>query len=135
LTSTDSEALYSAAQIIGSIDLAVTVRPAQVSFCEDVAGVFIEFLLDICSARYADDPNAFARTVAHILLAPLPRDKPAERPSEPQTRFEQLLAFDIRLWKQARLQLRELYVRLLLVGSDVRAEIGAPARCMPARLL
>lgn len=65
-----------------------------------------------------------AMAIAQALLAPTSRRK-AESPRMPMTRFEQLLCFDVRLWKQARLQLRELYIRLLLLNDDVRAMMGA----------
>lgn len=104
------------AKMIASIELAVTARTALDTFCEDVAGAFVEGLKDVTRASVAGEPGALAETVARVMLA---------RQGTALSRFQRMLISDHCLWKTARKTLSELYVALLSINLDIKTELCA----------
>ena len=110
--------LVSVSRTIASIDLAVSVRHAASTFAEHMGGLLIDALLDLAQVTLLNtEPNLFRIRISHWLLS---RHSP-----ETRTPFETLLFYDARLWKRARMKLRELYVNLLTLGPVTKREIGS----------
>lgn len=114
LISNEPDRLVAAAHTINSIDLGVTIRSAADTFGEWAAGLLIDVLVDFANSRAGEDATVLRRLIARKLLS-------VERPSP----FERLLRLDSRLWKSARLKLRELYVRLIALGGAEKHALGA----------
>jgi E3 ubiquitin-protein ligase UBR1 len=66
--------LLEMAQAIGQIDLGVTIRRAYDTFCEQVVGVIIEWLLDLSRSRLGTDTIVIREMIAVELLSPRKRD-------------------------------------------------------------
>ncbi|KAF8992917.1 hypothetical protein BDQ17DRAFT_1432049 [Cyathus striatus] len=62
--------LLEIAQGIAQIDLGVTVRRAYDTFCEQIVGVMIEWLLDLTRSRLGNDKSIIREVLATELLAP-----------------------------------------------------------------
>ncbi|KEI38371.1 uncharacterized protein L969DRAFT_18383 [Mixia osmundae IAM 14324] len=125
--------LQRAAVSLASIDLAVNVRSAHWTFFEAVCGQIITLFNDIVDASVGEDSLLLRKTLAKILLAPMPEALQKRCPLRPvrghasQPRlsiFQLMLLCDHHLWKQARLDLRTLYVRLLATSQAVKACMG-----------
>lgn len=114
MISNEPDRLVAAAHTIHAIDLGVTIRSAADTFGEWAAGLLIDVLVDLANSRAGDDATLLRRLIARKLLA-------GDRPSP----FERLLRLDARLWKSARLKLRELHVRLIALGGAEKHELGA----------
>lgn len=119
-TSKDPEDLYRISQIIGRIGLAISVRSAHDTFCEEVCGVIITWIQDIVNSRLfvtgPDNENIIVTTVAKALLRRAGPDQ--------KSPFQTLLSYDSRLWKDARATLKSLYVTLLAAGQEIKIELG-----------
>lgn len=105
------------ARTIANIDLAVTVRPAQATFNELVSGIMLDFLNDLAglSIGTQETHNPYFLTLLAEAL-----DGPANT-----SRFCKLLLADVRLWKAARLGIRELVVRVFSLGGSSRQSLGS----------
>ncbi|EGG00512.1 uncharacterized protein MELLADRAFT_93183 [Melampsora larici-populina 98AG31] len=87
-----------ATKMIASIDLMVTVRTARDLFCEQIAELVIALLVDLAACLgYEGGYNS---------------------------RFARFLLNDIKLWKDARDQLKSLYILLLALGQPTKLQLG-----------
>lgn len=112
--------LQHVSRTIANIDLAVTVVSADTTFCELASGIMIQWLNDLAGVQFRQDPSQappFLSVIADSLL-----DQ-----SSGNSRFHQLLSCDNQLWKSVRMGVRELLVRSLSLGGQVRRNLGQPS--------
>ncbi|KAF4623369.1 hypothetical protein D9613_001400 [Agrocybe pediades] len=119
--------LLETAQAITQIDLGVTIRRAYDTFCEQVVGVIIEWLLDLTRARAGTDTLIIREALASELLSPRKRDSFTKHLTPPcalnldneipnPTRVDTLLLYHTRLWKKPRLSLKEVYASVISIS-------------------
>ncbi|CAA7266385.1 unnamed protein product [Cyclocybe aegerita] len=119
--------LLETAQAITQIDLGVTIRRAYDTFCEQVVGVIIEWLLDLTRSRLGTDTLVIREALAAELLSPRRRDSFTKHLTPPcalnldaeipnPTRIDTLLLYHTRLWKRPRLSLKEVYASVISVS-------------------
>uniref|UniRef100_A0A8H8CS44 E3 ubiquitin-protein ligase n=1 Tax=Psilocybe cubensis TaxID=181762 RepID=A0A8H8CS44_PSICU len=126
-TNSNITRLLETAQAITQIDLGVTVRRAYDTFCEQVVGVIIEWLLDLTRSRLGTDMLVIREALAAELLSPRRRDAFTKHMTPPTalnldseipnaTRLDTLLLYQTRLWKRPRLSLKEVYASVISVS-------------------
>jgi len=103
---------------ISQIDLMTTISDAGQAFKEEAAGLIISWLKDICSCSISGDTLSMRKTLAACV-----QDDSAEGRLgySKWNQLQALMLYDVRLWKQARSDLRDLFVCLLSAGEEVRA--------------
>jgi E3 ubiquitin-protein ligase UBR1 len=124
--------LLEMAQAIGQIDLGVTIRRAYDTFCEQVVGVIIEWLLDLSRSRLGTDTIVIREMIAaesrkrdsftkHLTPATaLNLDGEIVNP----TRIDTLLLYHTRLWKRPRLSLKEVYASVISISRAHKLSVG-----------
>ena len=136
--------LLETAQAITQIDIGVTIRRAYDTFCEQVIGVIIEWLLDLTKSRLGTDTLVIREALAAELLSPRRRDAFTKHLTPPcalnldgeiphPSRIDTLLLYHTRLWKRPRLSLKEVYASVISVSRAHKLVIGAfrLRMCMP----
>ena len=129
-----SPRLLEIAQSIARIELGVTVRRAYDSFREQIAGVLIEWLLDLTKCRLLSDTVIIREVLATEFYAPRRKDiqsllqntecaKVLQEISNP-TRLDWLFLYHTRLWKRPRLSLKEIYVSVLTISHEHKICVG-----------
>jgi len=119
--------LLETAQAITQIDLGVSIRRAYDTFCEQIVGVIIEWLLDLTRSRLGSDTIMIREALAAELLIPRKRDSFTKHLTPPcalnldgdipnSTRIDTLLLYYTRVWKRPRLSLKELYASVISVS-------------------
>ena len=127
--------LLEMAQAIGQIDLGVTIRRAYDTFCEQIVGVIIEWLLDLSRSRLGTDTIVIREMIAAELLSPRKRDSftkhltPAtalnlDSEVVNPTRIDTLLLYHTRLWKRPRLSLKQVYASVISISRAHKLSIG-----------
>ncbi|KAF8957057.1 hypothetical protein BDZ97DRAFT_1954955 [Flammula alnicola] len=127
--------LLETAQAITQIDLGVTIRRAYDTFCEQVVGVIIEWLLDLTRSRLGTDTLVIREALAAELLSPRRRDSFTKHLTPPcalnldgevpnPTRIDTLLLYHTRLWKRPRLSLKEVYASVISVSRAHKLAIA-----------
>lgn len=127
--------LLETAQAIAQIDLGVTIRRAYDTFCEQVVGVLIEWLLDLSRSRLGTDTLIIREALGAELLSPRKRDAFTKHLTPPcalnldneipnATRLDTLLLYQTRLWKRPRLSLKEIYASVISVSRGYKLVIG-----------
>ncbi|KAF9481254.1 hypothetical protein BDN70DRAFT_876575 [Pholiota conissans] len=127
--------LLEMASAINQIDLGVTVRRAYDTFCEQVIGVIIEWLLDLTRSRLGTDTLVIREALAAELLSPRRRDAFTKHLTPPcalnldnevanPTRIDTLLLYHTRLWKRPRLSLKEVYASVISVSRAHKLAIA-----------
>ncbi|BFZ58377.1 E3 ubiquitin-protein ligase ubr1 [Savitreella phatthalungensis] len=136
------------ARMLGRIRLGVTVRAACDVFMEDMIEVIVGILYDlanmtdstgaqpvrqlICEAMTGEvdvnvGVNANTNVSINEALGLVPRhwsSCPVIPPAAKRSRLAQLMLRDLRLWKQARLSLRELYITTMVALPHFKAIMG-----------
>ncbi|GAA6062341.1 hypothetical protein JCM10212_006591 [Sporobolomyces blumeae] len=123
VTPTASEALR-VARTISAIDLAVSVRSAQQTFEEDVAGEVVLWMLDLLRVRVGDEGGALGEVVARVWLEQDEVDRDGGEQGKRESRFMRLAKIESRLWKEVRKAIQETCVGLTSVGAKVKAELS-----------
>ncbi|KDR68822.1 hypothetical protein GALMADRAFT_1032198 [Galerina marginata CBS 339.88] len=127
--------LLETAQAITQVDLGVTIRRAYDTFCEQVVGVIIEWLLDLTRSRLGTDTLVIREALAAELLSPRRRDSFTKHLTPPSalnldsevpnaTRIDTLLLYHTRLWKRPRLSLKEVYASVISVSRAHKLAIA-----------
>lgn len=109
-TSTDTTRLWKVAHIISRIDLGVTVCTSQDAIVLYAVGYLLDWLGDLAKVKVGGDETFMGRLIAQILVQ--------------DGRLATLLTHEDKLWKRARTALRHLLMSLLVVGHDVKLELG-----------
>jgi len=128
--------LVEIAQALHHIDLGVTIRRAYDTFCEQVVGVMVEWLLDLTRARMGTDTLVIRECIAQELLAPRRRDAFTKHLTPPcalilegevpnAARMDTLLLYHTRLWRRPRLSLKEIYASVISVSRAHKLVIGS----------
>jgi E3 ubiquitin-protein ligase UBR1 len=113
---TDVTTLLSVSRVFSNIDLGITVRSAQSAFDEDVCGLIVDWLRDLISCRVGGDAGVFRELLASVFFG---------RPGEGHaSRLETLMVYEARMWKKARLSLREILIGLIVHDLPTKTEIG-----------
>ncbi|KAK9765319.1 E3 ubiquitin-protein ligase ubr1, partial [Basidiobolus ranarum] len=139
--STDVERLIHIATSLFSIGLHVTIRSGRDTFREEVTGMLIDWLKELCSARRGEITSAYHGKVSDSLiqivgdeLGETWRNQPVNIKeilgistfiSEEIVRFDQLLLYDACLWKEAKVTLREFYVSLFANAPELKKFIAS----------
>lgn len=129
-----SPKLLDIAQSISRIELGVTIRRAYDSFREQIAGVLIEWLLDLTKCRLLSNTVIIREVIASELYAPRRKNlqillqttecaKVLQEISNP-SRLDWLFLYHTRLWKKPRLSLKEIYVAILTIGHEHKICVG-----------
>ncbi|EPQ32173.1 uncharacterized protein PFL1_00370 [Pseudozyma flocculosa PF-1] len=143
--STDLRRLHNRGMILGSIDLAVSIRPAYDVLVEEVAHVMLDFLVDISkSSVYVpamagdSEPDGFRpnaallkQLVAKVLLESWTPFRPISAGSMRQdffdpsdlTRYEALLMMDPKMWKSARIEMKGFFISLI-ARREIKKEVA-----------
>ncbi|KAH9440457.1 hypothetical protein MJO29_016281 [Puccinia striiformis f. sp. tritici] len=122
--SNDPSVLIQTSKTISQIDLTVTVRTAHDLFCEQIAELLINFLVDLASCRIYNVPAEEESWLKSLITRKL-RERPAlGYEGGGRSRFARLLLNDVKLWKEARDKLKSLYISLLALGQSVKLELG-----------
>ncbi|KAG0145609.1 hypothetical protein CROQUDRAFT_658403 [Cronartium quercuum f. sp. fusiforme G11] len=122
--SSDANELLQTCKIISSIDLMVTVRTAHDLFCEQIAELVINFLVDIASCRLYDVPPEDDTWIKELIVRKLCAKPDVGYEGGDKTRFARFLLNDIKLWKDARDRLKSLYISLLALGQPTKLQLG-----------
>ncbi|THH04445.1 hypothetical protein EW145_g5517 [Phellinidium pouzarii] len=129
-----SPRLLEIAQAIAKIDLGVTVRRAYDSFREQIAGVLIEWLLDLTKCRFLSDTTVIREVIANEFFCPRRKDihsllqnaecaKVLQEINNP-SRLDWMFLYHTRLWKKPRLSLKEIYVSILTLSHEHKISVA-----------
>ncbi|EFP75552.2 uncharacterized protein PGTG_00883 [Puccinia graminis f. sp. tritici CRL 75-36-700-3] len=122
--SSDPSVLLQTSKTISQIDLTVTVRTTHDLFCEQIADLIINFLVDLASCRIYNVSPEDESWLKSLITRKL-RERPAlGYEGGGRSRFARLLLNDVKLWKEARDKLKSLYISLLALGQTVKLELG-----------
>jgi len=138
ITSPNPVSAFHTASMFQQIDLGVTLRSAADTFKEEVAGMLIGWLADMCQSTIGGDEDTFKRLVAQSLLEPRPIKNGGGTPvpsdlralhersmmRKDVMRIDWLFQLDARLWKKAKWDLRSIYSGLYCLDWDVKKEMG-----------
>lgn len=139
VTSPNPITAFHTASMFQQIDLGVTLRAAADTFKEEVAGMLISWLEDMCNCAICGDEDVFKRIVAQALKEPrvvkggpgtgLPPDLRNLEDSRTTVwydtrRIDWLMQLDARLWKRAKWELRSIYCGLYCLDWNVKREMG-----------
>lgn len=127
--------LLETAQAITQIDLGVTIRRGYDTFCEQIVGVIIEWLLDLTRSRLGTDTLVIREALAAELLSPRKRDSFTKHLTPPcalnldgdipnPARIDTLLLYHTRLWKRPRLSLKEIYASVISISRAYKLAIA-----------
>ncbi|EJD04513.1 uncharacterized protein FOMMEDRAFT_107268 [Fomitiporia mediterranea MF3/22] len=131
---TYSPKLLDIAQAIARIDLGVTVRRAYDTFREQIAGVLIEWLLDLTKCRLLSDTMVIREVIAAEFFSPRRKDlhcllqhadcaKVLQEIDDP-SRLDWMFLYHTRLWKKPRLSLKEIYVSILTLSHEHKMSVA-----------
>ena len=145
LTTPNPIVAFHTASMFQQIDLGVTLRLAADTFKEEVVKVIVGWLSDMCCSTIGGDPNLFKRILARSLAeprmfpwgpgpaqgTPLAHDLDdlfLDRPDASRlagrerifggmaTRLDWLMRIDVRLWRRAKWDMRQIYSAIY--GTD-----------------
>ncbi|KAK8854813.1 hypothetical protein IAR55_003552 [Kwoniella newhampshirensis] len=132
---------FHTANMIQQIDAPVSLRLASDVFREEIAGVLISWLHDMCQCAIGGDDTVFKRLLAKALYEPRIRGG-GMGPGTPLApdlkelewgklmgghdvrRMDWLLQLDSRLWKKAKWEMRQIYCYVLLFDLEVRKDLA-----------
>lgn len=151
-TSPQLDRLIAIGKQINQIDLAITVRSARDIFREELAGLLITWIKDLAAARIGTNASFIRDAICEQLCQPFdplteewdtnllqmqvtssgPDDRyyDIKRP----LRIDQLLLNDLKLWKEARNDLRELYIFSMIVNPEFKKILGVRFAAMYPKL-
>lgn len=128
---------YHTASMLQQIDIGVTLHNANDVYKEEVVGLLLQWLSEMCKVTIRGEEDLVRRYVAMALFqARSPKVKPDEgTPLAPDLadletsgseamRFDWLMRLDVRLWKKAKWQLREIYAGVFVLGWDIKRELA-----------
>ncbi|KAI5118525.1 hypothetical protein M0805_007693 [Coniferiporia weirii] len=129
-----SPRLLEIAQAVARIDLGVTVRRAYDSFREQIAGVLVEWLLDLTKCRLLSDTMGIREVIANEFFSPRRKDihslsqdaecaKVLQEINNP-SRLDWMFLYHTRLWKKPRLSLKEIYVSILTLSHGHKLSVA-----------
>lgn len=138
VTHLDTVALHTAS-MLQQIDIGVTLRNASDVYKEELVGLLLQWLSDMCKVTICGEEDLVRRYVAMALFQPR-----SQRPSISEgtelapdlldletglagseaKRFDWLMRLDVRLWKRAKWQLREIYAGIFVLGWDIKRELA-----------
>ncbi|KAL7423887.1 E3 ubiquitin-protein ligase ubr1 [Cryptotrichosporon argae] len=120
ITVSDSHVFaFHVANMFQQIDLGVTLRPAVDTFREEAAGTVLAWLADMSRTAIAGDDAVFTRLLMRALGEPrtIPSAPGLPIPSDladlgpDANRIDWLLRLDVRMWKAAKWDMRQIYSR------------------------
>ncbi|KLT39021.1 ubiquitin-protein ligase [Cutaneotrichosporon oleaginosum] len=132
----DTQAFHHAS-MLQQIDIGVTLHHAYDVYREDVAGFLIQWLSEMCKTTICGDDELVRRYVAMAFFQPRNRrSKPdvgsplapdladLEASGSKAVRFDWLMRLDVRLWKRAKWQLRDIYAGIFVLGRDFKRQLA-----------
>lgn len=136
LTTPNPNVAFHTASMFQQIDIGVTLRPAADTFREEVAGVCISWLADMCQCRIGGDDELFRRLVARAmlerrspggktvgtLLAPDLKELEWGRneAGHDAKRVDWMFHLDVRMWKRIKWEMRQVYAGIYCLDWEVR---------------
>lgn len=116
----------------------VTIRHAYDVYMEEVVGVILVMLSDLCDSHLNGDPDIFSMLLATVLSqSRLVEDQIRVPPdikfrASPYTRnqtlrplkLDWLYILDSRLWKMAKIHMRQIYARIYTVNPGIQDLLG-----------
>lgn len=129
---------FHTASMLQQIDIGVTLRSAADVYKEEVVGLCLQWLSDMCKVTICGEEDLFRKYVAMALFEPRSQSTVWEgTPLAPDLahlergigggearRFDWLMRLDVRLWKRAKWQLREIYSGIFVLGWDIKREFA-----------
>ncbi|KAL1406424.1 E3 ubiquitin-protein ligase ubr1 [Vanrija albida] len=137
VTHLDTVAFHTAS-MLQQIDIGVTLRNAADVYKEELVGLLLQWLSEMCKVTICGEEDLVRRYVAMALFQP--RSSQPESDSPPSKdladlyswkatddvpkRFDWLMRLDVRLWRKAKWQLREIYSGIFVLGWDIKREFA-----------
>lgn len=118
-TSSNLDQILWVTKMLAGIDLSCSTRRAEDVWNEEVAGLGIGWLRDLCACEIGGEGGVLMEVVAKVML-----ERGEGGNGNELSRFQRLVGVDARLWKEARKGLVEIYVMLLGVSAEVKKEIS-----------
>ncbi|OAD01255.1 hypothetical protein MUCCIDRAFT_146229 [Mucor lusitanicus CBS 277.49] len=121
--SSDIAELIRIAEIVSSINLAVTICSSQKTVREEISGLLLDWLKELTGGRY--NPNAAAATTAKEDVASTRLvNTHLKQEFRRKLRLDYLLQFDLRLWKTARVSIKDLLIGTFISNFQYRPVLG-----------
>lgn len=124
--------------MFSQIDMLVSLRHASDSYMEEVTGIIISIIHDLCESHLNGDPDMLSMLLAVVLAQSRPTDlqgnlppdiilRPSPYSRDPWIRLVKLDWFymlDGRFWKMAKFEMRQIYARIYTVNPGVQDLLG-----------
>lgn len=137
MTHLDTVALHTAS-MLQQIDIGATLRNSSDVYKEELVGLLLQWLSDMCKVTICGEEDLVRRYVAMALfqqraprsntegtpLAQDLQDLDTKQGRAEARRFDWLMRLDVRLWKRAKWQLREIYAGIFVLGWDIKREMA-----------
>lgn len=128
-TSEDYHRLIHVAQTLSQIDLTATFHLSTEAHREQLSGLLIPWLADICSSSILGDDLVLRRTVGEVLSKRSKAGTAAGQPPETRsklsaTRLERLFLVFSRFWKAPRIAWMKVFVRILTADMHFKVALG-----------
>jgi len=126
--------------MLQQIDIGVTLRNAADVYKEEVVALLLQWLSDMCKVVVCGEDDLVRKYVAmalfqprHMLpsmsegtpLAPDLADLDVGPDRTQPLRFDWLMRLDVRLWRRAKWQLREIYSGIFVLGPEVKHQFAS----------
>lgn len=126
--------------MLQQIDIGVTLRNAADVYREEVVGLLLQWLSDMCKVTIGGEEDLVRRYVAMALFQPrsLKASISEGTPLAPDLadfelvpehaqplRFDWLMRLDVRLWRRAKWQLREIYSGIFVLSPQVKHQFAS----------
>lgn len=131
------EDLLNIAHRVSQIDLGVTLRRSYDVFREDLVGVIVDFLVDMCSAAVSlpnlhgegEDAGTNAshsqRVLRELLADEIFAPRIGGKGVPGANRIDLLFIYHTKLWKKARLGMKEVYASIGTLGPRWKARVAS----------
>jgi E3 ubiquitin-protein ligase UBR1 len=127
--------------MLQQIDIGVTLRNAADVYKEEVVALLLQWLSDMCKVTICGEEDLVRKYVAMALFQPRKQQSPSsfegtplapdlvdlEMTSEDNVplRFDWFMRLDVRLWRRAKWQLREIYSGIFVLGPQVKHQFAS----------
>jgi E3 ubiquitin-protein ligase UBR1 len=128
--------------MLQQIDIGVTLRHARDVYNEEIVALLIQWLSDMCKVHVNGQGDVIRDIVARAIFSPRENRRPPfdnsgatsleldlrdleyKQGFEQPWRFDWLMRLDVRLWRRAKWQLREIYSGIFVLGPHQKAKFA-----------
>lgn len=124
--------------MLNQIEIGVAIRRSWDAFREELTGLIIAWLADMCQVTIGGDDELFRRLLFKALLET--RERPGAtllkddatlyehildlKFAQAQSRLHHLFINDIKLWKKPKWEMRQMYNYVYTIGPIPRQQLG-----------